>query len=189
MYVREHANPFIHALNMDGFALCLDLRGTGYGDDDKAMQWSLAMSPDGGTLYAVNLGSGEIAVVSVARDSPQIVRTGRITLNSKTGWLIKDVTAKEIAVNAAVVSPDGKTLVVAGSSGVAWIDTDTLTVRKRALETWRIWGLGLSPDGQSLYAVADVGTIAELSMASGEVGERFDLGTGQPIALMRVAAA
>jgi len=189
MYVREHANPFIHALNMDGFALCLDLRGTGYGDDDKAMQWSLAMSPDGGTLYAANLGSGDVAVVSLTNDSPQLVRTARVTLTSATGGLIKKVSAKELAVNAAIVSPDGKTLLVAGTSGVAWIDTGTLTVRKRALETWRIWGLGLSPDGQSLYAVADVGTIAELSMASGEVGERFDLGTGQPIALMRVAAA
>jgi hypothetical protein len=188
MYVREHANPFIHALNLDGFALCLDLRGAGYAEDDKAMQWSIAMSPDGGTLYAANLGNGEVAVVSLTRDAPQVVRTAHVPLSSSTGGLIKTVSAKELALNAAVVSPDGKTLVVAGASGVVWIDTETLTIRKRALETWRIWSLGLSPNGQSLYAVADVGSIAELSMSSGEIGERFNLGGGQPIALMRVAA-
>jgi hypothetical protein len=189
LYVREHANPFIHALNLEApFALCLDLRGKGYADDDAAMQWSLAMSAQGGTIYAANLGSGDVAVVSLANDSPQVTRTAHVALTASTGGLIKTVDAKEVGADSAVVGDGGRTLVVAGSAGVVWIDTGTLAMRNRALESWRIWSLGLSPDEKSLYAVSDGGTIAELSMASGAVGERFDLGAGQPMALMRVAA-
>ena len=70
-----------------------------------------------------------------------------------------------------------------------WIDTATLEVRHRALDGWRIRSLGLSPDGRSLYAVSEGGVIAELSMASGAINGRFDLADGQPMALMRVAAA
>jgi hypothetical protein len=47
----------------------------------------------------------------------------------------------------------------------------------------------LSPGGRVLYAVSDTGGIAEISMASGTVSNRFDPAQGQPMALMHVAAA
>jgi hypothetical protein len=186
MYVRDRAGPFIHALNLDApFALCLDLPGTGYADDGAAMQWSLAMSPDGTRAYAVNLAAGTLAVLDTG--TPQILRIIHIAQPTSAGGLIKDVHAKEIGGNSALVSPDGRTLVVAGMSGVVWIDTETLAVRSRALNDWHIWSVGLSPDGQTVYAVSDGGKIAEISMASARVGATFDLTGGQPLALMRVA--
>jgi hypothetical protein len=188
MYVRDRANPFIHALNLETpFALCLDLPGTGYAEDGSAMQWSLAMSPDGARVYAANLAAGTVAVVDAG--GPQILRIAHISLSSLRGSLIRDVQAKEFGGNTALVSPDGRTLVVAGASGVVWIDTDTLAVRARALAGWRIWSVGLSPDGLNLYAVSEGGKIAEIAMGSARVGATFDLTGGQPLALMRVAAA
>ena len=189
MYVRDHSGPFIHALSLDGpIAFCLDLPGSGYADDGAAMQWSLALSPGGSTVYAANLASGEVATVGIADGAPQIVHKAHIALTTSTGGLIKTVEAKELGGNAAVVSTDGRTLVVAGGSGVVWIDTQTLAVRSRALTDWRIWSVGLSPDGQNLYAISEGGKIAEISMRSARVAATFDVTGGQVVALMRVAA-
>jgi len=190
MYVRDRAGPFIHALSLDGpIAFCLDLPGSGYAEDGSAMQWSLALSPGGSTVYAANLASGEVATVGIAGGAPQIVHQAHLVLATSTGGLIKNVEAKEVGANAAVVSLDGSTLVVAGGSGLVWIDTQALAVRHRALTDWRIWSVGLSPDGRTLYAMSDGGKVAEVSMGSATVGATFDLGGAQPVALMRVAAS
>ena len=96
---------------------------------------------------------------------------------------------KELGGNAAVVSLDGNTLVVAGGSGLVWIDTQALAVRHRSLTDWRIGSVGLSPDGRNPYAMSDGGKVAEISMASARVGATFDLSGGQPLAIMRVATS
>ena len=190
MYVRDHAAPFIHALNLDApIAFCLDLPGSGYAEDGSAMQWSLALNPGGSTVYAANLASGEVATVGIAGGAPEIVHKAHIALTTSTGGLIKNVEAKELGANAAVVSLDGSTLVVAGGSGLVWIDAQALAVRHRALTDWRIWSVGLSPDGRNLYAMSEGGKVAEISMGSATVGATFDLSGGQPVALMRVAAS
>src|SRR5438270_824643 len=99
-----------------------------------------------------------------------------------------DVIGGRLDENIVVDKSDGKTLVVGGPSGVAWIDTSSLHVRAQALTDWRVSSLGLSPNGQNLYAVGDGGRIAEISMADPSVISRFDPSVGQPMALMRVAA-
>src|SRR5437762_1545643 len=101
------AGPFIHALSLDApIAFCLDLPGSGYAEDGSAMQWSLALSPGGSTVYAANLASGEVATVGIAGGAPQIVHKAHIALTTSTGGLIKNVEAKELGGNAAVVSLD-----------------------------------------------------------------------------------
>ena len=190
LYVRDHSGPFIHALSLDApIAFCLDLPGSGYAQDGTAMQWSIALSPGGSTVYAANLASGEVATVGMSDGMPQIVHRAHIALAASTGGLIKSVEAKELGANAAVVSSDGRMLVVAGGSGVAWIDTQTLAVTKRALTDWRMWSVGLSPDGRTLYAISDGGKIAEITMSSARVSATFDLTGGQPVALLRVATS
>ena len=128
-------------------------------------------------------------MVDIAGGAPQIVRQAHIALTASTRGLIKNVEAKEVGANATLVSHDGRTLVVAADSGLVWIDTQTLAVRNRALAAWRIWSVGLSPDGQALYAMSDGGKVAEISMASARVGATFDLSGGQPLAIMRVATS
>jgi DNA-binding beta-propeller fold protein YncE len=189
MYVRQHDVPFIHALGLDGaFAFCVDLPGAGYTSDPAQFNWSIALSPDGKSLYAANTATG--AVAEIDTQQPQVTRTAHISVSGPSALFpIETVQAKELGSNAAVVSPDGKALVVGGTGGVVWIDTATMQVRSQALTEWRIWSLGLSPDGRNLYAVNDAGSIAEISMASASVITRFDPTGGQPVALMRVAAA
>src|SRR5438309_113692 len=181
MYVRENDNPFIHALSLDGpFAFCLDLPGSGYSGGKADMQWSLAMSSNGSRLYAVNGATGTVAEVDTSNQfSSQIVRTAKIAIGNSAST----------GAGATVISPDGKTLVTAGSSGIVWVDTASLKVRMQALSEWHVLSLGLSTDGSVLYAVSDKGSIAEVSMASGQVANRFDPAQGQPMALMRVASS
>jgi hypothetical protein len=190
MYVRDHANPFVHALSLDGpLAFCLDLRGGGYSDDGNAMQWSLAMSPTSTDVFAANLASGDVARIVMREGAPVIDKTARIPRAGATAGLIKTVSAKEFGGNTAVVSVDGKTLALAGYPGVVWLDTSSFAVGHRALTDWRVTSLALSPNGQNLYALSDGGRIAQLSMGSASVVDTFSLSGGQPLALMRVAAA
>jgi hypothetical protein len=181
MYVRENESPFIHALSLDGpFAFCLDLPGNGYATSEAEMHWSLAMNRAGSLLYAVNGATGVVAEIDIsAQYNPQVKRTAKIPggRSAKAGS------------NAAVLSPDGKTLVTAGATGIEWIDTASLAARMSALGDWHVWSLGLSPDGSMIYAVGDNGHIAEVAMASGGVVHTFDPAEGQPMALMRVASS
>ena len=190
MYVRDHANPFVHALSLDTpLAFCLDLRGGGYAEDGTAMQWTLAMSPTSTDIYAANAASGEVARIGMSDGTPRIIRTERLAQPGAVAGLITTVQAKEVGGNTAVVSADGKTVAVGGTSGVVWIDSQTLKVRERALSGWPVASLGLSPDGNTLYAVSQGGRVAVITMATAKVDTTFDLTGGQPMALMRVAAA
>jgi len=184
MYVREHESPFIHALSLDGpFAFCLDLPGSGYADSAAELRWSLAITGDGSRIYAANPATGVVAVISTGANSvPSVLRTARFERAISPN-------AKGSGANAAVVSRDGETLVVGGASGVTWIDTSSLQVRAHALTGWHVSSVGLSPNGQNLYAVGDDGRIAEISMADAAVTSRFDPSAGEPLALMRVAVS
>jgi DNA-binding beta-propeller fold protein YncE len=181
MYVRQNESPFIHALSLDGpFAFCLDLPGSGYSTSEAEMHWSLAMNRQGTRLYAVNGATGVLAELDVSQQyNPQVTKTVRIPHG----------TSSKAGSSAAVLSADGRSLVVAGGSGIEWIDTTSLKVRMEALGDWHVSSVGLSPDGKIVYAVNDGGGIAEVSMASGDVLDRFDPGEGRPVALMRVASA
>jgi len=184
MYVREHESPFIHALSLDGpFAFCLDLPGAGYSDSAAEMQWSLAIARDGSRLFAANPATGMVAEISNgANGAPAILRATRFDAAAPAP-------ATRSHANAAVLSKDGSRLVVAGTSGIAWIDTSTMRLRSHTLSGWHVTTIGLSPDGQTLYAVNDQGRIAEVSMSSAAVLTEFDPREGQPMALMRVAAS
>jgi hypothetical protein len=178
VYARPDKGAFIHALHMDGgFALCLDLPDTGKGfavGDNSSLDWSLALSPDGATLYASNPAMGVVTVISAV--SPSQGRTFHVSEPSH-GWPA-----------GAVVSADNRTLLVPGASGVVWLDTSTLTQKRHALDSWTVRSLALSPDGATLYAVNDVGAVAELSMHDGSVTTTFDPNIAHPIALMWVEA-
>jgi DNA-binding beta-propeller fold protein YncE len=180
MYVRPDESPFVHALSLDGpFAFCLDLPGAGYANDPREMNWSLAMSGDGNVLYAVNVATGTVAEISTGADgAPAILRTGRFDAPGISG---------DTGASAAMVI--GRELVAGGPAGLVWIDTSSLRVTRRALDGWNVAGVGLSPDGKTLYAVGDSGRVAAISVATGDVTGTFDPGTGRPLALMRVAAA
>jgi hypothetical protein len=192
VYARELNGAFIHALPLNGapYAICIDLPGPGYATDAGAFRWSLAVNPGGTVLYATNGTIGNVTEINIGHNSgPSIMRSVHIdSTQAASRGPVQTVEAKEIGGSAAVLSADEKTIVAAGASGLVWLDTADLHVTKRALADWRVWSIGLSPDGQALYAVNDAGMLAQLSMTSGSLGVKFDPGAGYPLDIMRVAA-
>ncbi len=190
IYVRQNDVPFIHALTLDGspIAFCINLPGSGYQASSGGFNWALAMTADGSRLYAANGASGMVSEVDLG-SSLSVARSAKFDSGKPAaGILAQDVSAKELGTGAAVISPDGKTLVTTSSSGIAFVDTSSLRASTHALTSWTVWSLALSPDGKVLYALSSSGKIAEISMATREVAVTFDPGAGNPLALMRVEA-
>ena len=192
LYARANDGAFIHGLKMDGapFAACIDLPGEGYTKDPDQFRWSLAVNPSRHVLYAANGAMGLVSEISIGGNEwPSVKRTSKITVDqSASNPLVQSVAAKEFGFNATAVSPDGKTLITAASTGIVWLDTDSLRTRSRALVGLRVSSLVLSPDGRTIYTLSE-DQIAEVSMASGSVGARFNPALGLPIAILRAAAA
>lgn len=191
VYIREKQGAFIHALSLDGnIAFCLDLPGPGYASSADGFRWSLALSADGSRLYAANGGLGVIAEFDTSNGAPSVLRIVHIdTPQPSAGLLVPDVQAKGFGGDGAVLSPDGRTLVISGATGVTWIDTAKLQVIGRQLAGWTVLSLALSPNGNNLYVINDSGMIAEMSMTGAHEASTFAGGPGQPMALIRVQAA
>jgi hypothetical protein len=191
VYVRPDKSAFIHALNLNvPFALCIDLPGSGYSTNPDEFHWSLAMNAAGTHLYAANGATGMVADLPIDGGTPGQMQAAHLN-NSQLGQAlgVLNVEAKELGGNAAAVSPDGQTLVIAGRTGVVWVDTTSMKTRDSQLTGWRVWSLGMSPDGSTVYAVNDAGVIAELPMTGAHSPTTFGGAAGQPLALIRVAAA
>jgi len=191
VYVRENKSAFIHALNLDGpFALCLDLPGSGYVANPDEFHWSLAMNVGGTHLYAANGATGIVADLPIDSGAPGQMRAAKLNDSQTAGRFgVLDAQAKELGGNAAAVSPDGRTLVIAGKTGVLWVDTASLKTRDRQLAGWSVWSLAMSPDGTTLYVVDYAGMIAEVPMARAHSAITFAGAGEQPLALMRVVVA
>jgi hypothetical protein len=190
-----HLDPTIVFDKTDGNTAMAGLKVSGVASRDGHWLYSLyirknlALSADGSHLYATNGAMGLIADLDSSNGAPNLTRTVRIAAPRQTASLIQGVEAKGFGANGAVVTPDGRTLVTSGATGVIWIDTDTLHVTGRQLTSWTVWSLALSPNGDELYAVNDTGMIAEVSMAGTHAASTFAGGPGQPMALIRVQAA
>lgn len=193
LYARQNEGAFIHGLRLSGDpfagAACIDLPGDGYNKDPGQLRWSMAMDPGNSSLYVVNGAMGWVGEIPIGGNAwPQLRSTSKIGAGRSASLsLAQNASPKEFGFNASVVSPDRRTLITASATGIVWVDTTTLQVRASALDGWHVWGLGLTPDGRTLYALNDDGQIAEVGVASAKVGARFNPGAGQPVALMRVA--
>jgi hypothetical protein len=180
---RGAEHPFIHALSsVDGWALCIDLPAVDPGDDVAALDWGLAASADGQTVYAANATLGLAAEVDA--NDLGIRRTGRFAAPSSASaaiTLAKFGHQPSGPVGRRVVaSPDGSTLFVAGSGGIVRIATSGLTSGRTLLAGSAVDSLALNPDGATLYALLHRGgQIVALEASTGEVvgrvpGEGFD---------------
>jgi DNA-binding beta-propeller fold protein YncE len=149
---RKPEGPFVHALNTEGFALCLDLPTAARSGPAVAGEWGLALAPGDHTLYAANPALGLVVEIGVG-DNPSIRRTARIPRG---------------AIGAAprlAVAPDGETLYVPTPRGVVAVDTATLKVRRTLLRGHRVSAVVAS--GRRLYA--QDGAVVTLDAASGAV--------------------
>ena len=168
---RKDEGPFVHALNTEGFAMCIDLPAAARSGPAAAGQWGLALAPGDRTLYAANPALGLVVEIG-AGDNPGVRRTARIPRG---------------AIGAAprlAVAPDGGTLYVPTAGGVVAVDTATLKVRRTLLRGHRVSAVVAS--GRRLYA--QDGAVVALDAASGKVLRRTPT-SAPPAALAAVVPA
>jgi len=177
VYIRE-AGPFIHALPLDQqFAWCVDLPSKAPNDMEKQFHWALAVSRDGGSVYAANASLGTVAVMTTGQP-PKIVQTAPVAFKSPPrqgegqGGGVISAEAKGPRIGGAALSADGRTLYTFADHGVVAIDTTTLKVRARYLESFQPETMRLSSDGRWLY-VAQSGDskLWQINPATGAVTE------------------
>jgi DNA-binding beta-propeller fold protein YncE len=153
LYTKDEG-PFVHALNTEGFALCIDLPAAARSGPTAAREWGLALAPGDGVLYAANPALG--LVVAIDADEGKILRTGRIPRGAIG------------APPRLAVAPDGATLYVPSAGGVVAVATATLSARATLLRGHRVSAVLAS--GRRIY-VQD-GAVATLDAASGRVLRR-----------------
>jgi hypothetical protein len=167
---RQDEGPFVHALNTEGYALCIDLPAAARSGPAAASEWGLVLARGDGTLYAANPALG--LVVELDTSDPGVRRTARIPRG---------------AIGAAprlAVSGDGATLYVPTARGVAAVATQTLSVRRTLLRGHRVSAVLAA--GRRLYA--QDGAVVTLDAASGAVLRRTPT-SAPPAALAAVLPA
>ena len=168
---RQDEGPFVHALNTEGFAMCIDLPAAARSGPAAAGEWGLTLAPSDHTLYAANPALGLVVEIG-AGDNPGVRRTARIPRG---------------AIGAAprlAVAPDAGTLYIPTARGVVAVDTATLKVRRTLLRGHRVSAVVAS--GRRLYA--QDGAVVALDAASGSVLRRTPT-SAPPAALAAVVPA
>jgi hypothetical protein len=126
-------------------------------DFEKYLLWSLVVTADGNTAYAVNPALGVVDELDLQemslRRAAQITvsRAGNDSLAALGRLLLPVANAKRYVTSGALLSPDERTIYAAGFKGVAAIDRETLTSRVWAGDR-EFDNLAISPDGARLYA-------------------------------------
>ena len=155
--------PFILAVDLVGkrtqrIALPIEQKSW---DFEKYLLWSLALTADGNTAYAVNPALGAIDEIDLQRMS--VRRTAQITvsrppdggaLSALGSFLFPVAAAKRYVTAGALLSPDERTIYALGFKGLAVIDRQSLTSRLWASDR-EFDNLALSPDGARLYATSN----------------------------------
>lgn len=145
LYVQPgRQGAFIHALGVERHAVhCIMLPDQGPAAATDLAHYTLAVSPDATTLYAVNPVLGRLVVVRGGL--PYGARMG-LTLARRDGSPARMLTP-------AALSRDGATMYVATDRGVWALDTRAPRVRATYLPDHAVSSVTLSRDGQRLYAL------------------------------------
>ncbi len=148
-------------------------------DLEKYLLWSLALSRDGATLYAVNPALGFID--ELYPRAGLLNRSNRLNVTRAREGLLAAIVRSAFPVaegkrylrGGALLAGDGRTLYAAGSRGIAVIDVPTLGSRTTWATDSSFDSFTLSPDGGRLYAISDqLGKIRVIRTTDGAtVGE------------------
>ncbi len=158
---RGDAGVFVHALDTsDGIAFCVDLPGTGAEDAATNGGWSLVADPSGDWLYVADPARRTVSAINLADFT--IPRSGGLA-SVPSVRLAKLESAEPVGGHAAL-SPDGVTLYVADTAGVAVVRVADLVT------TGHIGGNGVFRS----IAVGSAGTV----YAVDDAGRAVRLGTG-----------
>jgi hypothetical protein len=160
---------FVHVLSLrEGWAHCVGLPKELW--NRPAAEQAMAPSPDGDQLYVVDAALGTLAVMDTETFA---VRSGEIDLH-----------VAEPLRTSAQISAGGRTLYVATSrddgSSVTAIDVRTFEVLDRWDVEGEVTGLGLSADGERLYA-ATVEDLEVLDLTTGSEVAEVAIRTSEPV--------
>ena len=178
---RGAEHPFIHALNtVEAWAVCIDLPADNADDAMAALDWGLGAAPDGHAIFAANATLG--LAVDVDPRELAVRRSARLDPVAASSIVLAKFGHQELgtAGRRVLVSGDGQTIYAAGSTGILVVDAARLTKAQGFLEGTAVAGLGLTPDGRTMFAIeAASGRIVALDAASGTVlgavpGDGFD---------------
>jgi hypothetical protein len=138
LYITAAGKAMIHELDTrNGTARCIDLPGSG--SFNSATSYSLSLSPDSRTLWAVSTGYGKVAAIDIS--------SARVR---DTFGFAASPPANPIGMVAAV-SPDGERLAV-GDGNTIWFVTFALHRVVQAPPHVAI-ALGFSTDGKKLWTL------------------------------------
>jgi sugar lactone lactonase YvrE len=160
LYVHPNGRgAFIHALSLQGrVAHCIDLPDAMVPDTVLA-HYTLAVSPDGSSLYAVNPVLGRaVAVHGLPYGTPHVT-----TLSTRSG-------SPQRTLVSAALSSDGRTMFVATDHGVWAVDTGSFALRATYLSGQKVASVALGGDGRRLYALtAGSARLEALDLPSGRL--------------------
>jgi YVTN family beta-propeller protein len=100
----------------------------------------LAISPDGRTLYAADIGDGRVKAIDVASG----IVTSSVPLNGAFG---------------VAISPDGGTLYVTAGGNVAVLNAASMTITKMLETNGTVRQIVVGPDGATAYSANESGWV------------------------------
>jgi DNA-binding beta-propeller fold protein YncE len=176
LYTNTSQNTaFMHILPLDGeafpFARCVDLP---VGKSaDLLHYYTLTLSPDGGTLYAVNAALGVASLINLDNGGTSNIFNDKVasTIHFNPGKAGTSSDASRMLYNGAALSPDEKTLYVVGIDGIWAINTADLQAHRSTvshyLTSQTFTDIAMSADGRTLYAVDPMHGISLLDATTG----------------------
>ena len=153
LYLRGSADAEVHTLDLvRGTAVCIHLPG----DAPTAVRaYTLALAPDGRTLYAANPVLGLVATVDLP--SLRVIRVVRFRAAAGAG----------VAARAAAVSHDGRTVYFAAGRSLFAYDTAYRRVRGRYDVGGAVAAIAFGPSDWTLLAVRRDGRAVRFDAATG----------------------
>ena len=177
LYQRSAKNQaFVHELPIgrdprnNPFAWCEDLPAPASG-------WGFVSGTRSERFYAVNPQAGWVIELLPQFAGGASPFTGAKPRQARIG--VPATSPPDGQPPAAAVSPDGDRLVLSTWPGLVVVDTGSLKVTGRFLDSERIRGLGYAPDGSALYAVSQAGSL--LRIDSRTMAKVSDVTLGAPL--------
>ena len=166
LYIDTRSNiAFIHALPLTNdfyLAKCINLPS---GKSPAMLRYyTLTLSADGSTLYAANAALGIVALISVTDPdvfSDDVYATIKFPPTSLAG-------DTQTLYHGAVLSPDQSTLYVLGTHGITAINVQKETYKQLYAAQQTFTSIGVSADGQMLYAAQPYDGITLIDTVSGQ---------------------
>jgi DNA-binding beta-propeller fold protein YncE len=193
LYINPAQNhAFVHILplgenanDVPPFARCLDLPAGSA--PDLLHFYTLALAPDGATLYAANAALGLVSTISLhGQDiySDQVERTGHFS--PAAGAATSDVVRS--LYGGAALTADQRMLYVVGLHGIWAVRTSDLLPQQVYVAQQPFTGVALSADGGRLYAVAPQSGILLIPLAGGGTPHAIQEPVGSPWGIAWIAA-